>query len=113
MSFTRLRGPDDPYWGEFLHHEHAFVTLFTHLWHAQGLDLCALATTLHSVDALAAIVRRNVREAQFDCFRSGSTPLVILGNYDLTFPVFLPQRTGWGVLRGWVEAVGLSLLADG
>lgn len=115
MTFAVLTSQSDRRWGEFMEKEEAFVQLFRILEQDHGLRLWLekefQGTPKGTTSDIAALCRRNVREDKFDLFVSDDLEVVILGNYDLTFPVFKISGRSWDPLRELVNSVGLYLLS--
>ena len=114
MTYACIKSKSDSKWSEFIEKENAFVALFRVLSVEYELTLWDVGEryedTLPETNDIEVLCRRNVREQQFDLFRSEKLKLVIIGNFDLTFPVFTPHGGGWSKLESLVRSVGLYVL---
>ncbi|ODR86910.1 hypothetical protein [Shewanella xiamenensis] len=55
-------------------------------------------------------VSKNVREIRLNAFISHNEDIVILGNYDLTFPIYILEDMNWKSVEEEVLKAGLYLL---
>ncbi|MGE6451043.1 hypothetical protein ACQKC5_01380 [Shewanella baltica] len=114
MTFTSLSGESDPNWAEFVQAENSFKELFSNLECDIGLYICEQNINGHSPklasNSISDAISYNVREKRFDAFTSDQFDCVILGNFDLTFPVFISEEQEWGTIENAVLKSGLHLL---
>ena len=114
MSYVGLSGQSDPNWEQYKSAEERFVQLFKSLHQECGLTIWnqeisdnAIASVSNSIEE---VVIKNTREERFDVFYSGSLNLVLLGNFDLTFPIFIPVDHDWSLIHNIALKCGLNVL---
>ena len=114
MSVSSINPDNSDQWDEFLLKEKAFIDLFIKLENDNGFHLWKMneneILNHEAQPDMETLCKRNVREEQFDLFKSDSLEIVIAGNYDLTFPVYQPRNVSWSSLSKIIGSVGLYLL---
>jgi len=114
MTFVSLSGENDPNWNDYLFAEKSFVQLFQTLHQEYGLSIIKqningreLKLEHGTIDESTI---RNIREEQFDAFHSEKLNCVVLGNFDFTFPIYIPEGQDWGIIQEIVGDSGLYVL---
>ncbi|MFO6423056.1 hypothetical protein [Motilimonas sp. KMU-193] len=102
MSFAALSsGAYDPNWLDFIAVEQRFINLFTALESQLGLSICRQNINrfglVEAAKNMEETIRLNVRELRFDAFVSQTSDVLILGNFDLTFPMYTQDTSRCGI----------------
>jgi len=110
MTYYSFSGSNDPRWHEFDQAENNFINLFRTLKERYQLEIVdCFQGSDNSSRSIDEIVSQNVREANFNVFYSRPLSLTILGNFDLTFPIFLPCNSTLSEVRTIVKTHGLHV----
>ena len=115
MSIANFSGNESgEAWSEFRAKETAFVSLFESLKKECGLEIWELGQRFEpyrrSRNDLGTACSENVRERRTDLFRAEKCGFVILGGFDLTFPVYCESEEAWLTLNKSAASFGLYLL---
>lgn len=114
MSFVTIKGKNDPNRENYLRSENNFIRFFKILDADFGLSVLKQNINNSASSSVSVLseesVTKNVREERFDAFTSEKLNCVILGNFDLTFPIFIPSGKGWGEIEEVAHKCSLYVL---